>query len=141
METAEEWKKFNKDIIEEFRANKGIVGGSFANLSLLLLHTVGAKSGLPRLNPLTYLADGERFLVLASKAGSESHPDWYYNIIVNPEVRVEVGTELLDAQATIAAEPERTALYEKIELAYPHNIEIHRKTKRIIPVVVLTRVL
>ncbi len=139
MDTANEWKKYNEAIIEEFRANNGIVGGSFADFTLLLLHTVGVKSGLPRLNPLTYLADDDRFLVLASKAGGDSHPDWYYNIIANPEVRVEVGTELFDARATIASEPERTELYEKMAIAYPVNVEHQRKTTRLIPVVVLTR--
>jgi deazaflavin-dependent oxidoreductase (nitroreductase family) len=136
MSDVNEW---NKAIIEEFRANGGQVGGQFANTPLLLLHTTGAKSGLPRLNPVAYIADDERFVVMASKAGAPTNPDWYYNLVANPEVSVEVGTVQFQAQATIAAEPERTRLYEKMATANPGFAEYQRQTTRIIPVIVLTR--
>lgn len=76
--------QFNQSTIAEFRANHGRVGGNFAGAPLLLLHTVGARSGQPRINPMMYLADGSRYLVFASKAGSDRHPDWYWNLRANP---------------------------------------------------------
>jgi deazaflavin-dependent oxidoreductase (nitroreductase family) len=136
MNNANEW---NKTIIEEFRANDGKVGGQFADMPLLLLHTTGAKSKLPRINPVAYIADGEQLAVMASEAGVPTNPDWYYNIVANPEVSVEIGTEQFQARTTIAAEPERTRLYEKMATANPGFAEYQRQTTRIIPVIVLRR--
>ena len=137
MSDMNEW---NKAIIKEFRANDGKVGGQFADMTLLLLHTTGAKSGLPRVNPVAYLEDGDRLVIVASKAGAPTNPDWYYNTVANPEVSVEVGTEQFQALATIAEEPERTQLYEKMATLNPGFAEYQRKTTRIIPVIILTRV-
>ena len=81
---------WNKKIIEEFRANDGKVGGQFASMDLLLLHTTGAKSGLPRINPVACMADGDRYIIIASNEGAPTNPDWYYNLAANPEVSVEV---------------------------------------------------
>ena len=134
---ANEW---NKAIIEEFRANDGKVGGQFADMPLLLLHTTGAKSRLPRLNPVAYVADRERLVVMASKGGAPTNPDWYYNIVAKPEVSVEVGTDQFQARATTAAEPERTRLYEKMAAVNPGFAEYQRQTTRIIPVIVLTQI-
>ena len=117
----------------------GKVGGYFENMTLLLLHTTGAKSGKPRLNPVAYLPDGDRFVIIASKAGAPTNPDWYYNLAANPQVGVEVGTEKFQALATVAEEPERTELYEKMASLYPGFAEYQRKTTRVIPVVTLTR--
>jgi deazaflavin-dependent oxidoreductase (nitroreductase family) len=130
---------WNKSIIAEFRANDGKVGGHFAGTPLLLLHTTGAKSGKARINPTAYVVDGERLVVVASKAGAPTHPDWYYNLVANPEVSVEVGTEQFDALATVAEEPERTQLYDKMAELNPGFAEYQRKTTRIIPVIILTR--
>lgn len=135
MSSPNEW---NRKIIEEFRANEGKVGGQFANTPLLLLHTTGAKSGQPRVNPVAYLNDGERYVVIASKGGAPTNPDWYYNIVANPQVEVEVGTEQLSARATVAEEPERTQLYEKMAAKNPGFAEYQRKTTRVIPVIILT---
>jgi deazaflavin-dependent oxidoreductase (nitroreductase family) len=129
----------NKQIIEEFRANDGKVGGYFENISLLLLHTIGAKSGLSRINPVAQIADGERFVIIASKGGAPSNPDWYYNLVANPEVTVEVGTEKFPAFAQIAEEPERTELFNKMAELYPGFADYEQKTTRIIPVVTLSR--
>lgn len=129
---------FNKKVIEEFRANEGKVGGYFEGANLLILHTIGAKSGKERVNPLMYLPDDERYIIIASKAGAPSNPDWYYNILANPEVTVEVGTEQLQAQATVADEPERSELYEKMVAVAPGFDEYREKTDRTIPVVILT---
>lgn len=130
---------WNQAIIAEFRANGGNVGGQFARTPLLLLHTTGAKSGQPRINPLAYTTDGDRLVVIASKGGAPSNPDWYYNVMANPLVTVEVGTERFQAQATIAQEPERTRLFNQMTTAMPGFAEYQRNTTRIIPVVVLTR--
>lgn len=131
---------FNKKIIDEFRANGGKVGGFFANNTLLLLHTIGAKSGLERVNPLVTFEDGDRLVVVASKGGAHSHPDWYYNVLANPLVTVEYGTEQFQAQAAVTSEPERTKLYEKMASKYPFFTEYQKNTDRVIPLVILSRV-
>ncbi len=135
MSSVNDW---NKQIIEEFHANDGKVGGQFANMPLLLLHTTGAKSGQPRVNPVAYVNDGERYVVVASKAGAPTNPDWYYNIVANPDVTVEVGTDQFTAKATVAEEPERSQLYEKMVAKNPGFDEYRQKTTRTIPVIVLT---
>lgn len=136
MSETNEW---NKKIIKEFRENDGKVGGYFESTPLLLLHTIGAKSGLPHLNPVAYLADGEQFVIVASKAGAPTNPDWYHNIIANPKVSVEIGTEQFQARATVTSEPERTQLFEKMVAVNPGFAEYQRKTDRVIPVIRLTR--
>jgi len=131
---------WNKAIIEEFRANGGKVGGYFAGVPVLLLHTTGAKSQQQRVNPLVYMTDGDRFVVAASKRGDPTNPDWYYNLVAHPLVTVEVGTETFQARATVATEPERTRLYNQMAADRPNFAEYQRKTTRTIPVIILTRV-
>jgi deazaflavin-dependent oxidoreductase (nitroreductase family) len=131
---------FNRAIIEEFHANGGKVGGPFAGANMLLLHTTGAKSGQPRINPLVYINDGERMLIIASKGGSDSNPDWYYNLLANPTVTIDTGTEQFEARATpVTDEPERSQLYAKMVAQRPGFGEYEQKTTRKIPVVVLAR--
>jgi deazaflavin-dependent oxidoreductase (nitroreductase family) len=130
---------YNQQIIEEFRANQGKVGGRFANNTLLLLHTIGAKSGKERVNPLVAFEDGDRLVVVASKGGAPSHPDWYYNILANPMVEVEYGTEKFEAQATVTTEPERTRLYERMEGEFAAFSDYKEKAGRVIPVIILER--
>jgi deazaflavin-dependent oxidoreductase (nitroreductase family) len=130
----------NKNIIEEFRANDGKVGGRFEGRTLLLLHTKGAKSQQERINPVAHIRDGDRFVVIASKGGAPTNPDWYYNILANPLVTVEVGMETFQARATVAEEPERTRLYDEMVKVMPGFDDYRRKTTRVIPVIVLTPV-
>ena len=130
---------WNKAIIEEFRANKGKVGGQFEHTNLLLLHTKGTKSGLERINPVAYFIDDNRYVIIASKGGADTNPDWYGNLLANPEVSVEVGTEQFPAIAAAPSEPERTTLYEKMEKINPGFTAYKHKTARVIPVVTLTR--
>lgn len=130
---------WNKKIIEEFRANGGKVGGNFAGRTLLLLHTIGAKSGQERINPVAYTKDGDRIVIIASKGGAPTHPDWYYNIVANPQLTVEVGTEKFNVNAAVAEEPERSRLYEKMVEVMPGFAEYKAKTSREIPVIVLTK--
>ena len=129
----------NQKIIEEFRANDGKVGGFFADNTLLLLHTIGAKSGKERINPLATFEDGDRLVVVASKGGAPSDPDWYFNVLANPVVNVEYGTESFQARADTTTEPERTRLYEKMENELASFKEYKEKAGRVIPVVTLSR--
>lgn len=129
---------WNKAIIEEFRANSGKVGGPFSGKTLLLLHTVGAKSGQERINPVASVTDGDRLVIIASKGGAPTNPDWYYNILANPLVTVEVGTKQFQARAAIASEPERTRLYNQMVAMMPGFAEYQQKTTRVIPVIALT---
>lgn len=130
---------WNQQIMDEFRANDGKVGGNFANTTLLILHTTGAKSGLERVNPLVTFKDGNRLVVTASKGGAPSNPGWYYNLVANPEVTVEYGTEKFRALASVVEEPERTELYERMEAELASFSEYKKRTKRVIPVIILTR--
>ena len=130
----------NKKIIEEFRANQGKVGGHFEGKTLLLLHTKGAKSGEERVNPVAYVKDKDRWVVIASKGGAPTNPDWYYNLRANPQVTIEVGTEKHQARAAIVEEPERTRLHNKMVEMMPGFDDYRQKTSREIPVFVLTPV-
>ena len=132
-------QEFNQKIIDEFRANDGIVGGPFEGASLLLLGTTGAKSRQRRTNPLAYMDEGDRLIVIASFAGAPSNPPWYHNLRANPEVTVEVGVEKYQAQAVVVDEPERSELYDKMATAMPAFAEYRAKTSRIIPVIALQR--
>lgn len=129
---------WNHAIIEEFRANEGRVGGPFAGAPLLLLHTIGAKSGIERVNPTMYqdLGDG-RIAVFASKAGADSDPDWYRNLTANPQVTAEIGASTRTFRARTAEAGERETIWSKQKTDYPGFADYETKTTRLIPVVVL----
>lgn len=129
---------FNAQIIEEFRANHGRVGGRFENMPLLLLHHVGARSGQPRVNPVAYQRDGERYVIFASKAGAPSNPGWYHNLKAHPEVTIEVGDETLDVVASEAQGEERERLFRAQAERSPQFAEYQQGTERVIPVMLLT---
>ena len=130
---------WNTKIIEEFRANEGRVGGSFQGAPMLLLTTTGRRTGERRTNPMMYLADGDRLLVFASKGGAPTNPDWYRNLVSDPQVTVEVGTESYKAHATVLQGDERDRLYAEQSRRYPGFGEYQRNTSRVIPVVALVR--
>jgi deazaflavin-dependent oxidoreductase (nitroreductase family) len=132
-------QELNKAIIDEFRANQGAVTGQFAGTPLLLLTTMGAKSGLPRINPLAFLADNGDHIIFASYAGGPTNPPWYHNLLANSQVRVEVGSESFSATAEILGEPQRTDLYQKMADQIPTFAKYQSKTTRVIPVIRLTR--
>ena len=134
-----EQNDWNRQVIEEFRSNEGKVGGMFEGAPLLLLHTVGARSGQSRINPVMYLPDGDRWAVFASKAGAPTSPDWYHNLVANPDSSIEVGTDTIEVTASVAQDDERDELYNRQAVPYPQFAEYERKTTRKIPVVVLTR--
>ena len=130
---------FNEGVIAEFRANGGKVGGPFAGAPMMILTTTGAKSGQPRTMPLVYTTDGDRYVIIASKGGAPTSPDWFHNLVANPEVTVEVGTETFPARASVPEEPEHARLYDAQAALMPNFAEYQQKTTRKIPVVVLER--
>jgi deazaflavin-dependent oxidoreductase (nitroreductase family) len=131
---------FNQRIIEEFRANQGRVGGQFANMPLLLLTTVGAKTGRARTKPLAYTRDGDRIVLIASYAGAPKNPAWFNNLVANPVVTVELGGERFEARATVVSGEERQRLYYNQARHMPVFTDYQKKTTRQIPVVVLQRI-
>ena len=130
---------FNKQIIEEFRANGGETFGMFKGRPLLLLTTTGAKSGEARTTPLVYSRDGEKVVIIASMGGAPKHPAWYLNLAANPRVTVELGTEKFEATASATEGAERDGLYAQQAAMMPAFTEYEQKTTRRIPVVVLER--
>jgi len=131
------YNDWNAQIIAEFRKNHGKVGGNFEGAPLLLLHTIGRRSGKPRVNPVMYLKDGDRYFVFASKAGADTHPDWFRNLQEQPDVRIEVGDQTIDVHAEEIRGQERNRLYERQASVYSGFADYQRKTKRVIPVVAL----
>lgn len=134
-----DWHAFNAGIVEHFRANEGVGPGRWANSPLLLLNTTGARSGQTRTTPLVYTTDGDRFVVIASKGGEPTHPDWYYNLLAHPETTIEVGGETIPVHAQIASGAERRRLFNQQAAQMPFFAEYERTTPREIPVIVLTR--
>jgi deazaflavin-dependent oxidoreductase (nitroreductase family) len=130
---------WNTEVIEEFRSNEGRVGGQFQGAPLLLLTTNGRRTGQPHTNPVMYLADGGRLVVFASKGGAPTHPDWYHNLVADPHVTVEVGTESYPAHAVVLKGEERDRLYAEQSRRFPGFAKYQQKTARIIPVVALVR--
>ena len=128
---------FNSKIIEEFRANKGKVGGPFQGAPLLLLHTVGAKSGQARVNPMMYQRVPGGYAVFASKGGAPVNPDWYHNVLAHPRVTVEIGTATGEFLARVAAGEERERIWTAQKSAYPGFADYEQKTTRQIPVIIL----
>ena len=134
MSDVNDW---NRNVIEEFRTNDGVVGGMFEGATLLLLHHTGAKSGTDRVNPLVYLRDGDTYVIFASKAGAPTSPDWYHNLRANPDTTVEVGIQTIPVTARVAEGDERERLWSKQKEVAPQFAEYESKTDRVIPVVVL----
>jgi deazaflavin-dependent oxidoreductase (nitroreductase family) len=139
-DTGFDFAAFQRQVIEEFRANQGRVGGPFEGAALALLTTVGARTGKPRTSPLAYLTIAGQPVVVASAMGADKHPDWYYNILSNPAVTVETGRETYQAVASAPAGAERDALFAAVVAAEPGFGDYQRKTTRRIPVVTLTRI-
>jgi deazaflavin-dependent oxidoreductase (nitroreductase family) len=129
---------FNAQIIDEFHANAGRVGGMFDGMPLLLLHHKGAKSGKERINPLAYLTDDGRYVIFASKGGAPTNPDWYHNLKANPDTEIEVGTNTIGVTASEATGEERERLFRSQSERVPQFAEYEKKTEREIPVIVLT---
>lgn len=131
--------EMNRTVIDEFRANGGKAGGIFEGKPLVLLHHIGAKSGTERIAPLVYLPDNGRVYIFASKGGADTNPDWYHNLVANPDVTVEIGTETYAATARVLEGAERDEVYARQVEAEPQFGEYQAKTERVIPVVELVR--
>ncbi len=131
--------EYNRKLIEDFRASRGVSDDPFAGRPLLLLTTIGAKSGQRRTTPMMYVPDGDRLLVIASNAGALAHPDWYRNLLAHPEVTVEVGADTFDASAVVLEGTERQQLWDRIVASYPFFTEHQAKITRQIPVIALER--
>jgi deazaflavin-dependent oxidoreductase (nitroreductase family) len=128
---------WNKGVIEEFRANKGKVA-AFAQQPLLLITHTGAKTGKKRTNPVAYFTDGDRYVIVASKGGAPTNPDWYHNLLANPQVTIELGTRQLKVTAKKADPAERDRLWTMVKKKNPGFKEYEKKTSRTIPLVILT---
>lgn len=115
------------------------MGGYFAGMSLLLLTTTGARSGQPHTTPLSYFADSDRCIVFAAAGGAPADPDWYDNLLADPRVTVEAGTEVFEATAAVTTGEERDALFDRFAAVRPQLLQYQDRTTRQIPVVALTR--
>ena len=135
-----DFKAFNERLIREYRANAGRITGMFAGALILLLTTTGAKSGREHVSPLAYTTDDGKIVVIASKGGAPTHPDWFHNLLANPDVTVELGAESFAARASVPEGEERQRLYDQQAAQMPNFAEYQRNTDRQIPVVVLERV-
>ncbi len=137
MSNMSDW---NANIIAEFRANEGRVGGPFEGAPMILIHHIGAKSGTERVNPLVYFPDGDRMIIMASKGGAPTNPDWYHNLKAHPRITVEVGTETFDVDATEITGDERDELWKRITAKMPGFGEYQKNSQgRIIPILALTK--
>jgi deazaflavin-dependent oxidoreductase (nitroreductase family) len=131
---------FNDKIIEEFRANEGRVSGLLAGTPMIVIHHIGARSGIERVTPLAYIPqrDGS-YVIVASNGGSPTHPSWYYNVKANPRIEVEVGSQRFTVVAEEPDDTVRAELWPKLVAAAPSLREFEAKTTRRIPLIVLTR--
>ena len=137
---AETMKAFNSSIVDEFRANGGVVGGPFEGATLLLLTSTGAKSGQPRLAPLAYLTIDGKMIIIGSKAGADTNPDWVHNLRANAKAHIEVGTEAYDVTARELPAEERDEMYPKVVAVAPGFGDYQAKTSRVIPLFELQRI-
>lgn len=128
---------FNRHVIEEFRANGGKVGGMMEGAPVLILHTTGAKTGREIISPLIYHAEGDRLLIFAAKGGDDVNPAWYHNLVANPDVTVELGTETTAMRATVITGMERDRIYAEQVERMPAAGDYQRRTSRVIPVIAL----
>jgi deazaflavin-dependent oxidoreductase (nitroreductase family) len=131
---ADTLKAFNETIVDEFRANDGKVGGPFEGNELVLLTTTGAKSGQPRVSPLSFKRVDGRLLIIAGNGGAEVNPSWVYNLRANPSARVEVGTESIDVTARELSPGERDGIVPKLTAEISAFAEFQANTKRVIPI-------
>jgi len=130
---------FNRTVIDEFRLNGGKVDGVFEEGTMALLHHVGVKSGVQRVNPLGYFTDGDRIFVVASFGGSDVNPAWYYNLLAHPRTTVEIGSQTIAVTAREVTGAERDERFAKIAEAITMFADYQRKTTRVIPVIELVR--
>jgi deazaflavin-dependent oxidoreductase (nitroreductase family) len=134
MTSPSDW---NRKIIGEFRENGGKVNGNFAGAPLLLLHTIGARSGKDRINPLMYQDLGGPLAIFATKGGAPTHPDWYFNVLAHPDITAEIGTGTRRFRARVASAAERDPIWTRQKRDYPGFAGYEARTSREIPVIIL----
>ena len=142
MSNQSDQNAYNRQLIEQFRAERGKADGPMAGRQLLLLTTTGARSGQRRTTPMMYIPDGDhgdRLIVMASNAVAPAQPDWYRNLVAHPDVTVEVGAETYDATAIVTEGAERQRIWDMVVERYPFFIEHQAKITRQIPVIALER--
>jgi deazaflavin-dependent oxidoreductase (nitroreductase family) len=130
---------WNAQIIEEFRANGGKVGGQFKGGNLLLIHHKGARTGTERVNPVAYLPDGDRMVIVASAAGAAKNPDWYHNLKANPRTTAEVGSQTIPVEVTEIVGEDYDDTWARLVKAMPGFGDYQTKTSRRIPLLAVTR--
>jgi deazaflavin-dependent oxidoreductase (nitroreductase family) len=137
---SDEMNDFNAQVIEEFRAHDGVVGGMFEGSPILLLHHTGAKSGAGYISPLVYMPEDENYVIFASRGGAPKHPAWYHNLLAHPETTIEVGTATVPVRADEVTGEERDRLYAANVRRHPQFGEYEKQTAgiRTIPVIRLT---
>jgi deazaflavin-dependent oxidoreductase (nitroreductase family) len=140
MSMSTSFQEFNRNLIQDLRANGKATSGPFEGRHVLVLTTKGAKSGEVRENPLVYTRDGDGYVIVASKGGAPTHPAWYHNLVKHPEVTVETGREKFKARARIASDDEYERLYANHADINPGFHDYRKKTSRKIPVVILERI-
>ena len=123
----------NKEIVAEFRANGGRVGGYFTGAPMLLLHHIGARTGAEHVNPLVYVRDGDDLVVAASKGGAPDDPAWYHNLKAHPRASIELGTRSLTVEASEVYGAERDRLYRRLAEMRPAFAGYETRTPRITP--------
>ena len=134
------FNEFNRKVMEDFHANGGkLPSGPFKDIDILILTTTGRKSGQTRWQPLAYSTDGDRYIIVASKGGAPESPDWYHNLVANSSAVIEVGTDVIPVEATVATGAERERLYAQHAARMPAFNDYKTKTTREIPVIILTR--
>ena len=131
---------YNTKIIEEFRANQGRVGGPWAGTPVILIHHIGARSGIERVTPLACSPQGHgRFAIAASNGGSPTHPHWYHNLKANPKITAEAGAQTFTALAEELDNTARAGLWPQLIAEAPSLGGFQATTTRQIPVFMLTR--
>lgn len=130
---------WQRDHLHQYVATNGADGHFWNGVPTLLLTTVGRKSGQARRTPLIYGQDGDRYLIVASKGGTDAPPEWYLNLQSDPQVRLQVGAEIFDATAGTASPEDKARLWPTMTAIWPDYDEYQKKTEREIPIVILTR--
>jgi deazaflavin-dependent oxidoreductase (nitroreductase family) len=134
-----DWNEFNRTVIDEFRETGGTVGGAFAGAPMILITHRGAKTGTEYTTPLVHTRDGDDYVVIASKGGAPEDPQWFRNLVANPDITVEIGSERFPARARVAEGEERARLFRAQADLMPNFDDYARATSREIPVVVIER--
>jgi len=129
---------WNTAIIEQFRAQGGKGVAQFGD-ALLLLHHTGARTGTVRVNPLAYYDDGDRLVIVASKAGAPQNPDWFFNVRANPDTTIEIGSETVEVRAAEITGDDYEQTWARVAAAMPGFADYQTKTARRIPLVALHR--